>query len=333
MAELTFDMALVRGGEVFAFEGAIPLEGVTAIMGPSGSGKSTFLMMLAGLEPTARGSVRFGDVVWDKGREGLKPEDRRVGMVFQEGRLFRHLSVADNIAYGARRRGTSDPAVQGIVEGMGLGQLLDRRTETLSGGEARRVAVARALAAGPDILFMDEPLSALDDDAKAQVLPYLSQAVAGSGIPVLYVTHAHAEVVHFADRVLQVANRQIVGWGEAPPTLYVTVIDAMPGRVLVSLGEAELVLPGFGQAGDARRIALASDGLLISQQAPGSSGATATLAAEIAELRDDPSGPILDLRVAGQSLVWRLDPGSVMAQRPPQPGHTVWLSILSATLR
>lgn len=333
MADLTFDMALVRAGDVFAFEGAIPLEGVTAVMGPSGSGKSTFLMMLAGLEPQARGTIRFNDVVWAKGREALKPEDRQVGMVFQEGRLFPHLSVAENIAYGARRRGTAAPAVQGIVDGMGLAELMDRRPHTLSGGEARRVAVARALAAGPDVLFMDEPLSALDDEAKAQVLPYLSQAVAGSGIPVLYVTHAQSEVIQFADRVLRVENGQIAGWGEAPPTLYVTVIDAGPGQVLISLGDSEMVLDGYGQPGDARKIALPPDGLLISRHAPGPSGAAASVAAKVSALREDARGTILDLQVAGQMLSWRLAPGSVLAQTPPEPGQTVFLSILAATLR
>lgn len=326
-------MALVRGNEVFAFEGSIPLEGVTGIMGPSGSGKSTFLMMLAGLEPQARGTIRFGDTLWADGKEALAPEDRQVGMVFQEGRLFRHLSVADNIAYGAKRRGTGDAAVKGIVDGMGLGDLMERRPDTLSGGEARRVAVARALAAGPDVLFMDEPLAALDDDAKAQLLPYLSQAVAGSGIPVLYVTHAQAEVIQFADRVLKIENQQVAGWGEAPPTLYVTVIDSGPGRVLVTLGDAEMVLVGQGQPGDARRIALGPGSVMISRHAPGASGAATALASEVAGVRDDPRGVSLDLRIAGQALNWRLEPGSTMAQSPPEPGQMVWVSILSATLR
>jgi hypothetical protein len=94
-----------------------------------------------------------------------------------------------------------------------------------------------------------------------------------------------------------------------------------------------MVLAGQGQPGDARRIALAPGSLMVSRHAPGASGATATLAGEVAGLRDDPLGLVLDLRIAGQSLSWRLEPGSTMAQSPPEPGQTVWISILSATLR
>ncbi len=322
-----------RAGEAFAFEGAIPLEGVTAVMGPSGSGKTTFLMALAGLERRVRGDIRFGDTVWARGRRGLKPEARRVGFVFQEGRLFPHLTVAENLAYGARRRKVHASAVQGIAEGMGLSDLMERRPATLSGGESRRVAVARALASGPEILFMDEPLSGLDDDAKAQVMPYLSRAVAVTGIPVVYVTHSRAEVTRFADRVLRVARGRIAGWDAPPPALAVTVVEAGHGRVIVDLDGARLVLPGYGRPGDARRIALQENSVLLSRDAPGPSGAALVIRAEVAEVRQKPSGAELTLRVAGQGLRWRIDPASVLAARPPGPGESIWMSILAATLR
>lgn len=333
MAELDFDIALARSGEVFAFRGAIPLDGVTAVMGPSGSGKTTLLMALAGLERRARGDVRFGDIVWARGRRRLRPEARRVGFVFQEGRLFTHLSVAENLSYGARRRGVHAAAVQGVAEGLGLTDLLGRRPATLSGGESRRLAVARALASGPDILFMDEPLSGLDDEAKAQVLPYLARAVSGSGIPVIYVTHSRAEVTQFADRVLLIHERRIAGWGAPPASLAVTIAEAGAGRVTVEIDGALLKLPGYGRPGDARRIALERDAVLLSRDTPGPSGAALVLRAEVVALRPRPSGPELTLRTAGQHLLWRVDPGSTLAARLPAEGERLWLSVLTATLR
>ncbi len=334
MAELSFDLKMARAGDEYAMAGAIPLEGVTAIMGPSGSGKTTLLMMLAGLEPRASGTVRFADRVWCEGRRGLRPEARRVGMVFQEGRLFRHMNVADNIAYGANRRGIAPAAIHGITDALGLEPLLHRHPTTLSGGEARRVAVARALASGPDILFMDEPVSGLDDASKAQVLPYLARAVSGSGIPVLYVTHSMSEVTQLADRVLNVAGGSVAGWGVPPARLSVSVTGtAHAGQVTLDLGGVQLVLPGQGRAGDARGISLPAGGVLLSRDAPGPSGALAVLPATVISVAPRPSGPDLVLEIAGQRISQRLDPGSPLATHLPGTGDRLWLSILSAHLR
>jgi molybdate transport system ATP-binding protein len=333
LAELEFDIALARGGGTFAFKNAIPLDGVTAVMGPSGSGKTTLLMALAGLERRVRGDIRFDDTVWLQGRRGLKPEARRIGFVFQEGRLFDHLSVAENLAYGAKRRGVHDAAVQGVAEGLGLSGMMHRYPVTLSGGERRRLAVARALASGPDILFMDEPLSGLDDEAKAQVLPYLGRAVAGSGVPVVYVTHSRSEVTRFADRVLLISDGHVAGWGTPPPSLAVTVAEAAHGRIIVELDGARITLPGIGRPGDARRIALPPDAVLLSRDAPGPSGAAMVVRAEVLEVRPRPSGPDLTLRVAGQRLIWRLEPGSALSSQPPGAGEWLWMSVLSAILR
>ena len=333
LADLAFDIVIPRGGSLLKFKGAIPLDGVTAVMGPSGSGKTTLLMALAGLEPDCRGEIRFDTVSWSEGRRGLKPEARRIGFVFQEGRLFSHLTVRENLEFGGRRRGIHASAIKGVAEGLGLSDLLDRRPTTLSGGEQRRVAVARALASGPDILFMDEPLSGLDDDAKAQVLPYLGRAVAGSGIPVVYVTHSRAEVTQFADRVLLVSDGQIAGWGRPPVSLAVTVVGTEAGRVTVELDGARITLPGFGRAGDARRIALSGENVLLSRETPGPSGAIAVLRATVLGVRQLPSGPELLLGVAGQKIVWRVDAKSLLSDLIPPDGDWLWFSILAATLR
>ncbi len=333
MGELSFDLRLARPSLKLEMAGAVPLEGVTAIMGPSGSGKTSLLMMLAGLEPKARGDIRFGDRVWARGRHGLPPEARRVGLVFQDARLFDHLNVRANIEYGARRRGVPGTAVDGIAGGLGLGPLMDRRPVSLSGGERRRVALARALASGPDLLCLDEPLSGLDDAAKAQVLPYMARAVATSGVPVLYVTHSQDEVTQFADRVLLVSEGRVSGWGRPPVDLAVTVEGERAGHLTVTLGRVELTLPGHGAAGDARRIALPEGGVLLSRDQPGPSGALAVLPAIVHRVSRRPSGPELVLDIAGQPLAWRLEPGSGLAERLPEPGERLWLSILSAFLK
>ncbi|MEM0947697.1 MAG: ATP-binding cassette domain-containing protein [Pseudomonadota bacterium] len=333
MVELSFDLRLKRPDLTLEMQGRVPLTGVTAIMGPSGSGKTSLLRMLAGLEPGVRGEARFGDTVWQSGRRGLDPNARRVGFVFQDGRLFRHLSVKKNVAYGATRRGLPPAAANGIAQALGLEPLMNRRPSTLSGGETRRVALARALASGPDILFLDEPLSGLDENAKTQVLPYIARAVAGSGVPVLYVTHAQHEVTQLADRVLLVDAGRIVGWGRPPVHLAVTIIEARQGQVTVELGRTSFTLPGQGAPGDAREITLDERSVLLSRDAPGPSGALATLTAEVLSVSPRPSGPDVTLGLAGQRLMWRLAPGSALASRLPTQGEVVWLSLLSASLR
>ena len=333
LAELSFVLRLMRSEAEFALDGAIPLEGVTAIVGPSGSGKTTLLMMLAGLEPDARGEILCDGEPWLSGQRSVPPEARRVGMVFQDGRLFDHLSVAENVSYGARRRDIAPAAVEGIVDGMGLRPLLHRRLPTLSGGEARRVAVARALASGPRMLFMDEPLSALDDEAKARILPYIARAVTGSGLPVVYVTHSRAEVAQFADRILRIEAGRVAGWDRPPVTLDVVVEAAERGRVLVALGPARLVLAGQGAPGDARRIVLLPTGTLLSRDPPGPSDALGAVPVEVAAARRRPRAVDLLLEIEGQSIAWSVSAESELGQRPPGPDERLWLTLFEAHLR
>ncbi|MEL6517935.1 MAG: ATP-binding cassette domain-containing protein [Pseudomonadota bacterium] len=334
MGDLSFDLRLSHPGFAFEMAADIPARGITAIMGPSGSGKTTLLRALAGLEPDVSGTARLGGQEWLAGTENLVPRDRRIGFVFQEGRLFEHLSVAQNIAYGAARRKVPGPAVQGIIDALGVRDLLGRRPVTLSGGEARRVSLARAMASGPDILFMDEPLSGLDDVAKEQVLPYIARAVVGSGVPVLYVTHAQAEVTQLADRVLLVGGGGIIGWGPVPPRLAVSVVGpAGPGRLQVALGPTQFSVPGQGAVGDARQITLPPGGVLVSRQHPGESAALAVVRAQTGAAHATDAPDALRLVVNGQHLVLPMDAGSPLSQRRPDAGEELWLTILRATLR
>lgn len=208
--------SLRRGTEFqLAFDLDLPAQGVTAICGPSGGGKTTLLRCIAGLEPDFRGTVRIGPRVWQDAAVNLPPHRRALGLVFQSGELFPHLSVADNLRFGwdraskARRRVTRDEVVA-LLE---LSGLLARGTAALSGGERQRVALGRALLTSPDLLLLDEPLAALDRPARRAVFPLLEQMRDRFAIPMLYVTHAVDEAARLADRLVLLARGQVAHHG------------------------------------------------------------------------------------------------------------------------
>ena len=201
---LAIDIALSRPG--FTLEVAFDSPGgVTALFGRSGAGKSTIAGMLAGLIRPDRGRITVdGDVLVDRSAGiFVPPHRRRIGSVFQDGRLFPHLSVRRNLLYGAwfaGRRVTGRP-LDDIVDLLGIGPLLDRRPATLSGGEKQRVAIGRALLMGPRLLVLDEPLAALDQARKDEILPYLERLRDETRLPMVYVSHSRDEVVRLADQI------------------------------------------------------------------------------------------------------------------------------------
>lgn len=203
---------------------AWPLAGITAIAGPSGCGKTTLLRCIAGLE-RATGRVQVGDVLWQDEEKNqyknnklfgfrthwLPPHRRRVGFIFQQPGLFPHLSVRDNLAYGLRRTPTAQRriALDAAVTLLGIAALLSRMPHTLSGGELQRAAIARAVATSPRLLLLDEPLSALDAERRAEVLPWLQQLHRALALPMLYVSHAREEITAIAQRVVSMENGKI----------------------------------------------------------------------------------------------------------------------------
>jgi molybdate transport system ATP-binding protein len=203
MIELKLQVS--RPGFTLDLDLSLPERGVTAIFGPSGCGKTTLLRAVAGLEPSATGRIALGDEVWQDSTSGRfePPHRRALGMVFQDAALFPHLSVRDNLAFGLRRTGGGafDKNTP-VIALLGLGALLDRRPENLSGGEQQRVAIARALLAKPRLLLMDEPLAALDERRKAEFLPWLEKLHDELEIPLLYVSHALPEVARLADHLV-----------------------------------------------------------------------------------------------------------------------------------
>ena len=187
--------------------------GVTGICGPSGSGKSTFLALLAGLLRPNVGTLNFDGVDLINTQQGVfvPAWKRHFGLVFQNGMLFPHLSVRDNLLYGFNRlkpleRHLDLKTVTTLLE---IESLLERRPDQLSGGERQRVALGRALLYSPRLLLMDEPLSSLDDRLKQQILPFLKRVKTETRIPMIYVTHAQAEVDYLADRVLKMEDGRL----------------------------------------------------------------------------------------------------------------------------
>ena len=178
----------------------VPAEGVIAIFGPSGCGKTTMLRCIAGLEPQAAGKLQLNDTIWQDNHRFVPVHERGVGYVFQEAGLFPHLSVRGNLEFGYRRvpSGKRDIDMQQVVHLLDMKTLLDRSIHGLSGGERQRVAIARALLSAPQLLLMDEPLAALDRNSKKSILQYLQRLWHELEIPVLYVSHDHAEVAQLA---------------------------------------------------------------------------------------------------------------------------------------
>jgi molybdate transport system ATP-binding protein len=194
---------------------------VLAVLGPNGAGKSTLLRTLAGLLAVDAGRVEVGDQVWDDAAAGVfvPAVDRAVGVVFQDYRLFPHLSVLDNVAFAPRARGTAkrearaDAAAR--LERLGLGDLSGRRPDRLSGGQQQRVALARAMAGGPRLLLLDEPLAALDARTRLEIRSELRRQLAGFGGPTVLVTHDPLEAMVLADRILVLEDGRTVQ--EGPP--------------------------------------------------------------------------------------------------------------------
>jgi molybdate transport system ATP-binding protein len=191
--------------------------GVTAVFGPSGAGKTTLVNMISGLVAPDRGRIILGDtLLFDSAaRIDVPPHSRAIGYVFQEGRLFPHLSVRRNLDYGRRmRRLSSDAAAMArIVALLDIGNLLDRRPGKLSGGERQRVAIGRALLMRPRLLLLDEPLASLDVARKREILPYLERLRDEIGIPMVYVSHQAAELRRLANLVVWLKSGRVAAVG------------------------------------------------------------------------------------------------------------------------
>ena len=336
---------------------SLPGHGVTALFGHSGSGKTTILRCVAGLERAPVGKLVVGEEIWQDENHWLPTHQRPIGYVFQEASLFPHLSVLANLRYGMKRVTAQNPArlqasLDQAVELLGIGQLLDRKPDCLSGGERSRVGMARALAVNPSILLMDEPLAALDHDRKQEILPYLARLHDELEMPILYVSHAPDEVARLADHIVVLKGGKALAVGPLGETLARldlpirlgedagVIIDAVVGerdaawhlvRVDFSGGHLWLRDNGIPVGKTARMRILARDVSIAREKVD--SSIQNILSARIVEISEDthPSQALIRLDVGKDPMIARLTQRAV-AQLELAPGQDVWVQIKAVAL-
>jgi len=273
------DIKITKQFDAFLLDVALEAPaGVTAIFGPSGSGKTSVIRAVAGLLKCDSAQVTLSG----HDLSSLSPHKRRIGYVFQDARLFPHLNVLRNLRYG----GTHDE--EAVIAVLGLGALLDRHPASLSGGEKQRVALGRALMSAPELLLLDEPLSALDAPRKAEVLPYLEALRDQTDIPILYVSHDMGEVARLARQIVVLDQGRVVLSGPLEDILsdpaavpFLGVADAgavLRGRIVghaddgltkIETGAGALWVPGArGRAGGHVRVRVPAQDVILSRTVP-----------------------------------------------------------------
>jgi len=298
----------------------VPMKGITAIFGPSGCGKTTVLRCMAGLQRLG-GHVRIGDEVWQDEATFRQPFQRHVGYVFQEPSLFPHLSVRDNLLFGARRVRDVDSnflSFDDVVTLLGIGHLLDRATTVLSGGERQRIAVGRALLAQPRLLLMDEPLSALDKLSKDEILPTFELLHERLAVPIVYISHDFTEVERLADTLVLMEKGRVLACGpigdlQLDPELPLlaapeaaVVLDGIIGGfdwdfqlTEIMLGAVRLMVPGMhGSVGERRRLRISSSDVSLARSEPSGSTIINTLPVVVTDIEVRPDAPQAQVIVA-----------------------------------
>lgn len=316
----------------------LPGRGVTALFGHSGSGKTTLLRLLAGLERARRGRLVVGGEVWqDDAASVYRPtHQREIGYVFQEASLFPHLNVRRNIAYGMKRAagGLGQEPLDQAVALLGIAHLLDRSPATLSGGERQRAAIARALATRPKILLMDEPLAALDNKRKEEILPYLQKLHDELRIPVVYVTHSPDEVARLADHLVMLDAGRVQAAGATTELMTRTDLSLahgdVAGALLVAMvtgfdpayglthcsldgGTISLTQPNL-HAGDTVRLRIQARDVSLALQDVPDTTILNTLPVTVTDITDDtPGQAMVGLDARGTRLLARITRKSVDA--------------------
>lgn len=329
--------------------------GLTVLFGASGSGKTSVIDAVAGLSHAATGHIAVGDqVLMDSARDlHLPPHKRQLGYIFQDARLFPHMSVARNLDYArwVTRRPSDQPAFDRVVEMLGIGPLLSRRPARLSGGEKQRVAIGRALLARPKLILADEPLAALDDARKGEILPYFERLRDESDVPILYVTHAATEVARLATTVVALEAGRVIRQGTAAEVLgdpgftpggvrdIGAVIEARvathhpDGLTELEAGGLPLFLPHVERSiGDKLRLRIAAQDVILSKALPAGLSALNILPGTIADIRQgDGPGAVISLDTAAGRVLARVTKRSVQAMAL-HPGTAIFAVVKSVAV-
>ncbi|HEY7929612.1 MAG TPA: molybdenum ABC transporter ATP-binding protein [Steroidobacteraceae bacterium] len=351
---LELSVSLARGPFSLQVECTLPTRGVTALFGRSGSGKTTLLRCIAGLEKLPA-RVRFDGALWQDARHFVPTHERGVGYVFQEASLFPHRDVRGNLAYALRRRPAASAGMQleQVVGLLGLTALMSQRAHELSGGERQRVAIARALLASPRLLLMDEPLSSLDEQSKAEILPHLTRLHETLAIPVIYVSHSIGEVMRLADHLALLQEGRVrevgamaelltradlpLGVGEHRGTVLSGVIDSHEPRyhlsyVRVSGGLLAVSLLESAP-GRAVRVRIDARDVSLTLLLPERTSINNVLPGTLIDLAPeaDPAQTLVRLRIGEQVLLARITRRSA-EQLALVPGMALYAQIKSVAL-
>ncbi len=307
---MSLDVAFSHRFAEFSLDMAFDVpEGITVMFGPSGSGKSTALRVISGLMRPDAGHVALGErALFDSATKTfLPPHKRSIGTIFQDARLFPHLTVRQNLNFGRRYAKTqlSKRDETQIIDMLGIGHLLTRRPEGLSGGEAQRVSIGRTLMAQPEMILADEPLSALDPARKGEILPYFERLRDHARVPILYVTHNPLELARLANRVVVLGQGQVLGQGRAAdvlsdPALSPAVgsgalIEARvqtchpDGLAELAVGSERLFVPSEGMdlhVGQGLRLRIPPHDVMISRHRPEGFSALNIVEGRVCGLRD-----------------------------------------------
>jgi molybdate transport system ATP-binding protein len=271
----------------------LPMRGITGVFGASGSGKTSLLRCIAGLANAPGGRLVVAGEVWQDGAAGItRPvHEREVAYVFQESRLFSHLDVQRNLEYGIKRRNPVADGVQfdQVVDLLELQGLLRRRPGELSGGEAQRVSIARALLRAPRFVLMDEPLAALDRGRKDEVLPFLDRLHAELAIPIVYVSHSIDEICRLCDHLVVLEDGRCIADGALPAVLSRLDLPILNGEEAGAV--LDTTVAGYDSGDDLTRLRFSGGEFLVAGNA-GDRGAGLRLrirANDISLCRDRPA--------------------------------------------
>ncbi|MEO4046352.1 molybdenum ABC transporter ATP-binding protein [Pseudomonas sp. CAU 1711] len=337
----------------------LPGRGITALFGPSGSGKTSLLRCVAGLERPPRGRIEVNGECWqdDARQHFLAPHKRALGYVFQEASLFPHLSVRSNLEFGQKRIAAAARRIDldQAARLLGIDHLLARDPATLSGGERQRVGIARALLTSPRLLLLDEPLAALDDKRKQEILPYLERLHDELDIPMLYVSHAADEVARLADHLVLLERGRALASGpleqllarldlplaqgdDASSVLHARVCGHDSHYQLLELqlpnSDLRLRLPHAPLAnGQELRLKVPARDVSLSLEPPGPSSIINRLPVRVLELVDapQPAQVLVRLELAGQPLLARITRYS-RDQLELHPGQALWAQFKAVAL-
>lgn len=332
--------------------------GVTALFGKSGAGKTSIVQMIAGLMTPDNGQIAIGGTPVYDSATGLNmaPEHRQIGYVFQDARLFPHMSVRRNLDYGRRRnskQGRTGAGFDDVVDVLAIGALLDRQPHLLSGGEKQRVALGRALLSAPRLLLMDEPLAALDAERKWEVLPFIDRIQKDFATPVVYVSHSIEEILQIADTMVLVANGGVsaagpvedvlnrpdllraAGDGNAGSVISVrtTDIDAAYGIATLAFagGEFRVTAPGL-KTGESLRIRVRARDVSLATERPQHVSVLNVFEGTVSGVSTD-SGPQVDVSVdVGGSMVWSQITRKSLDELALQPGTKVFAMVKAVAI-